>query len=129
MLPISSLSSSVHSLTPKFSWSISSSSSSTGSRVPLSFYHSPFYCLQFLSNLPQYSWLYLLSDYPNSFLAVNLPGNSSLLNVPSSCSCLTTSFISHRYSFSNSLITSFAFFCILPSFPSIGLRCKSFPAY
>ena len=51
-----------------------------------------------------------ISDYPNSFLVVNLSGNSSLLNISSSHSCLVTSSMSHRYSFSNSLIASFAFF-------------------
>ena len=70
----------------------------------------PFHCLQFLSSLPQYSWLYLLSDYLNSFLAVNFLGNSSFLNVSSLCSCLATSSISCWYSFSNSSIASFAFF-------------------
>ena len=70
----------------------------------------PFHHLQFLSSLLQYSWSYFLSDHPNSFLAINLPGNSSLLNIPFLCSCLATSSMSHRYSFSNSLIASFVFF-------------------
>ena len=68
----------------------------------------PFHLLQFLSNLAQYSLLYFLSDHPNNFLAINLPGNSPLLKVPSSLSCLLTSSISCWYSFSNSSTTSFA---------------------
>ena len=40
---------------------------------------------------------------------MNLPGNSSLLNVPSSCSCLVISSMSRQYSFLNSLIVSCAF--------------------
>ena len=109
MLPISSSSSSVHSLTPEFSWSISFSSSFTVSRALLPLCCPPFHHLQFLSNLPQYSWSYLLSDYPNIFLAVNLPGSSPLLNVSSLCSCLTMSSMSCRYSLSNSLIASLVF--------------------
>ena len=112
MLFISS--SSVYSLTPKFSSSVSSFSVIVS--IFLSPDHFPFHHLQFLSSLPQYSWSYLLSDHLNSFLAVNLPGNSPLLNVPSSCSCLATSSISHQYSFLNSLIASFVFSKF--SFPS-----------
>ena len=52
---------------------------------------------------------YLLSDYPNNFLAVNLPGNSSLLNVLSSLFCFLMFSISCQYFFSNSLTASFAF--------------------
>ena len=107
MLPISLSSSSIHSLTPEFSWLISSS---TVSRVFLPLCRLPFHHLQFLSNLLQYSWSYLLSDYPNSFLAVNLPSNSSLLNVPFLYSCLAISSMSRRYSLLNSSIASFAFF-------------------
>ena len=78
-----------------------------------------FYHLQFLSNLSQYSWLYCLSNHLNSFLVMNLPGNSPLLNVSSLCSYLTTSSISCWYSFLNSLIVSFAFFKFsLPSYVS-----------
>ena len=69
----------------------------------------PFHRLQFLSNLSQYSWLYRLSNHSYNIFAVNFPGNSSRWNVPSLHSCLATSSISHRYSFSNSLITSFVF--------------------
>ena len=47
--------------------------------------------------------------HPNNFLTINLSSNSPLLNVPSSCSCLQTSSMSHQYSFSNSSTTSFAF--------------------
>ena len=109
MLPISSLSSSVYSLSPEFSCLIFSFSLIV-SIIFLSLGYLPFHCLQFLSSLPQYSWLYLLSNYPNNFLAINLPGNSPLLYTPSSCSCLSMSSMSCQYSFSNSLITSFAFF-------------------
>ena len=108
MLPISSSSSSVHSLTPDFSPLISSSFLIVS--IFLSPDHFPFHCFQFLSNLPQYSWSYLLSDHPNSFLAINLPGNSPLLNISSLCSCLAISSMSCQYSFSNSSIASYAFF-------------------
>ena len=114
MLLILLSSSSVHSLTPDFSSSISSSFAIIS--IFLSPSHFSFHCLQFLFNLSQYSWLYLLSDHPNSFLAINLPGNSLLLNIPSLCSRLATSSRSHWYSFSNSLIASCAFFKF--SFPS-----------
>ena len=113
MLPISS-SSSVYSLTPNFSCSISFSSSII-SRVilffpgRLFFHWLPFHLLQFLSNLFQYSWSYFLFVHPNNFFAVNLPSNSPLLNVHSSLSCFLTSSISHLYSFSNSSIASLAF--------------------
>ena len=79
--------------------------------------HFPFHCLQFLSNLSQYSWSYLLSDYLNSFFAMNLSGNTSLLNIPFLHSCLAISSMSQRYSFLNSLITS----CVFSKF--------SFPSY
>jgi len=108
MLPILLLSSSVHSLTSEFSFLISSSFTIVS--IFLSPDHFPFHRLQFLSSLPQYSWSYLLSDNLNSFLAVNLPSNSPLLNVPFLCSYLATSSMSHQYSFSNSLIASFVFF-------------------
>ena len=109
MLPILSLSSSVHSLISNSFYLISSSSSQIISKVFLSLPYPPFHHLQFLSNLFQYSPSYLLSDHPNSFFAVNHPGSSSLLNVPSSLSCHLTSYISYWYSFSNSLTTSFVF--------------------
>ena len=109
MLPILS-SFSDHSLSPESSCLISSSSSLTISNLFLLSVLLPFHCLQFLSNLPQYSWSYLLSDHLNSFLAVNLPSNSPLLNVSFSHSCLTTSSLSHQYSLSNSSIASCAFF-------------------
>ena len=108
MLPISSLSSSVYSLTPKFSSSISFSSLMVFIVLFLLNF-SPFHHLQFLSSLPQYSWSYLLSDHLDSFLVVNLLGNSPLLNVPSSLSCLLMSSISHWYSFLNSSTASFVF--------------------
>ena len=101
--------SSVYSFTPKSSCSISSSSL-TVSNVLLLLTFLPFHCLQFLSNLPQYSWLYLLSNHPNHFLAINLPSNSPLLNTTSLCSYCTTSSIFCRYSLSNSSIASFGFF-------------------
>ena len=70
---------------------------------------SSFYLFQFLSNLVQYSLSYFLSDHLNNFLAINLPGNSPLLNVTSSLSYLLMFSISLLYSFSNSSITFFAF--------------------
>ena len=108
MLPISSSSSSVYSLTPELSFLTSSFSAIVS--IFLSLSHFSFHRLQFFSSLSQYSWLYLLSNHPNSFLAINLPGKSSLLNVLSSRSCLATSSMSHWYSFLNSLIAFFAFF-------------------
>ena len=109
MFSILSLSSSIYSFIPKFFCSISSSSSFIISIVlcPLSL--SPFHLLQFLSNLAQYSLSYLLSNHPNSFLAMNLSGNSSLWNVPSSFFCLLTSSMSLLYSLSYSSIASLAF--------------------
>ena len=107
-MPISS-SSSIYFLIPKSSCSIFSSSL-TVSKVLLSLTFLLFHCLQFLSNLPQYLWLYLLSDHPNNFLAINLPSNSSLLNTPFSRSCHVIFSISCRYSLLNSSIASFAFF-------------------
>ena len=116
MLPILSSSSFIHSCIPEFSSWISSFFGIVFI-VSLLLGLLPFHHLQFLSNLLQYSWLYLLSDYPNSFLAVNLPGNSPLLNIPSLCSCYATSSISLWYSFSNSSITSCVFFKFsLPSY-------------
>ena len=113
MLPISSSSSSVHSLISKFFCSISSSSSIISK---VCFLFPPFHLFQFHSNLPQYSLSYLLSNYPNNFFAVNLPSSSSLLNIPFSLSCLLISSISRWYSFSNSFTASFAFSKF--SFPS-----------
>ena len=109
IFPILLSSSSVHSLSPKFSCPISSSSSFIVSIVLCSLALAPFHCLQFLSNLAQYSLLYLLSDQPNSFLAVNFPGSSSFLNILSFLFCLLTSSISCQYSFLNSSTTSFVF--------------------
>ena len=107
MSPI--LSSSVYSFIPEFLCLISSSSSSIVFIVLCSLALSPFHLLQFLSNLAQYSLSYFLSDYPNNFLVVNLPGNSPLLNVSFSFFYLLISSMSLLYSFSNSSITSFAF--------------------
>ena len=104
MLPISSSSSFIYSQTPNFS-----SSSGIVFIVSLLAGLLPFHRLQFLSNLPQYSWSYRLSDHPYSIFAVNLPGSSPRLNVISSHSCRATSSMSCRYSFSNSSIASFAF--------------------
>ena len=106
-----SLSSSAYSLCPDPSCLFSSSSSLIVSIVLLSLTCPPFHLLQFLSNLAQYSSSYLLSVHPNNFFAVNLPGNSPLVNTPlfSPLSCLLISSISLWYSFSNSLTTSFAF--------------------
>ena len=116
MLPILS-SSSVHSFIPEFPCLISSSFLIVSSVVLLLpgwffFYWLPFHLFQFLSNLPQYSWSYFLSVYPNNFFAVNLPGNSSLLNISSSLSCFLMSSISHLYSFSNFSII----FLVFPKF-------------
>ena len=107
-MSILSSSSFVYSLTSDFSSPISSSFAIISIFLPPD--HFPFYYLQFLSNLFQYFWSYLLSNHPNSFLAINFPGNSSLLYVLSLHSCLVTSSISCRYSFLNSSIASFAFF-------------------
>ena len=104
MLSIFSSSSSVHFLTPD-----SSSSSLIISIVLLFLGRPPFYHLQFLSNLPQYSSLYFLSDHPNNFFTVNLPGNSPFSNISSSLSCWFTSSMSRQYSLSNSSIASFVF--------------------
>ena len=109
MFPISSLSSSVHALSPEPPCWLSSSSSFIVSMVLYPLILPPFHRLQFLSNLAQYSPLYLLSDYPNSFLAMNHSGNSPLLNIPSSFSCFLMSSISCQYSFSYSSIASLAF--------------------
>ena len=105
-----SLSSSVYSFIPEFPCSISSFFSFIVSIILCSLVLSPFHLLQFLSNLAQYSLSYLLSNHPNSFLAVNLPSNSLLQNVSFSFFYLLTSSISLLYSFSYSLTASFAFF-------------------
>ena len=109
MFSISSLSSSVHSLSSKFFYSISFFFSFIVFIVLYSLALSPFHCLQFLSNLVQYSLSYLLSDHPNNFLTINLPGNSPLLNVSSFLSCLWTFSMSCQYSFLNSSTASFVF--------------------
>ena len=109
MLPILSSSSSVHSRTPNFSSSTSSSSSGIVFIIPFLASFLPFYRLQFLSILPQYSRSYCLSDYLYNFFTMNLSGSSLHWNVPFSCSYHATSSISRQYSFSNSSITSFAF--------------------
>ena len=109
MLPISSLSSSTHSRISNFSSSVSSSSSGIVFIVLLLTGFLPFHRLQLFSNLPQYSWSYRLSDHLYNIFAMNFPGNFPRRNVPSSRSCLAISSISHRYSFLNSLIASFAF--------------------
>jgi len=106
MLSISSLSSSVYSLISGF-FCLISSSSLIVSKICLLL--PPFHCFQFCSNLPQYSSSYFLSDHPNNFFAVNLPGNSPLLNVSSSLSCQFTCSMSHWYSLSYSSIASLAF--------------------
>ena len=116
MFPISLLSFFVHSLSSKFSCLISSSFSFIVFIVLCPLALSSFHYLQFLSNLAQYSSSYLLFDQPNSFLAVNCPSSSPLLNVLSFLFCFLTSFISHWYSFSNSSTTFFAFSKF--SFPS-----------
>ena len=105
-MSISFLSSFVYSLIFKF-FCLASSFSSIVSKVHLLF--SSFHLFQFHSNLPQYSLSYLLSDHPNNFFAINLSGNSPLLNVPFSLSYFLISSISCQYSFSNSSIASFAF--------------------
>ena len=109
MLPISSLSSSVHFLIFNSFYSISSFSFQIISKVLFPLACSPFHHLQFLSNLPQYFLLYYLFDYPNNFFAINCPGSFPLLNVPSSLFCYLTSSISYQYSFSNSSTAPFAF--------------------
>ena len=102
-------SSSVHSLSPELSCSISSSSFFIVFIVLCPLICPPFYHFQFLSSLPQYSLSYCLSDYPNSFFAINCPSSSSLLNIPSSFSCCLISSMSHWYSFLYSLTASFVF--------------------
>ena len=104
-------SSSVHFLSPNSLCSISSSFSLIISMVHHHLLCLPFYHLQFLSSLLQYSLLYFLSIYPNSFLTINLPGNFPLANIPlfSSLSCLCISSISLLYSISNSSTISLAF--------------------
>ena len=106
---MSSSSSSVYSFIPEFPCLISFSSSFIVSIILCFLVLPPFHLLQFLSNLAQYSSSYLLSNHPNSFLAVNLPGNSPLRNVPSSFFYLLTSSMSLLCSFSYSLTASFAF--------------------
>ena len=109
MLPILSSSFSVHSRTPDFSSSVSFSS---GIVFIISLLTGllPFHCLQFLSNLSQYFWLYCLFDHPYNIFTVNFPDNSPHLNVIFLRSCYATSSMSCRYSFSNSSIAFFAFF-------------------
>ena len=109
-MPILSSSSSVYSLTPRFSSLISFSFIIVS--IFLSLDCLSFHYLQFLSNLFQYSWLYYLSNHLNNFLAMNLPGNSPLLNVPFLCFYFVTSFMSQRYFFLNSLIA----FCVFSKF-------------
>ena len=109
MFSILLLSSSVHSLSPKFSCSISSFSSFIVFIVFCLFALFSFHHLEFLSNLAQYSLPYLLSDQPNNFLAVNHSGSSPLLNILSFFFCLLMSSISYQYSFLNSSTASFAF--------------------
>ena len=109
MFSILSLSSSVHFLSPKFSYSISSFFSFIVFIVFCPFALPSFHHLQFLSNLVQYSLSYLLCDQPNSFLAVNHSSSSPLLNILSFFFCLLMSSISHQYSFLNSSTAYFAF--------------------
>ena len=109
MLPILSSSSLVHFQIPDFFCSISSFSFQIISKVFLSLVYLSFYCLQFLSNLPQYFSSYCLSNHPNSFFTINCPSSSFLLNVLSFLSCCFISSISCWYFFSNSLTTPFVF--------------------
>ena len=90
-------------------WPISSFSFLIVSIVLCPLISPSFQHLQFLSNLAQYSLLYLLFVYPYNFLTINLPGNSSLLNVSFSLFCLLISVISLLYFFSNSSTVFFAF--------------------
>ena len=109
MFSISSSSSFVYFLSSKSSCPISFFFSFIFSIVlcPLAF--SSFYYFQFLSNLAQYSLLYLLSNQPNSFFAVNCSSSSLLLNISSFLFCLLTFFISCQYFFFNSSTASFVF--------------------
>ena len=109
MFSISSSFSSAHFFISKFSCSVSSSSFFIISIVLHPLTLPPFYLLQFLSNLIQYSLSYFLSDHSNNFLTVNLPSSSLLLKISSSLSCLLISSMSLLYSFSNSSIAFFAF--------------------
>ena len=106
MFPISLSFSFVYSLSLEFSFSLFSFIVSI---VLCSFAFLPFHYLQFLFNLAQYSLSYLLSDQPNSFLAINYPGSSSLLNILSFLFYFLTSSIFCQYSFSNSSTAFFAF--------------------
>ena len=124
MFSISLSSSSVYFFIPEFPCLISSSSSLIVSIVLRSLFLPPFH-LQFLSNLAQYSLLYLLSIYPNNFFAVNFPGNSPLQKVPSSFSCLLMSSMSLLYSLSYSSIASLAFFRFPSPFQVSVVRTSS----
>ena len=99
----------VHSLSSGFFCLISSFSSFIVSIVLCSLALPSFHHLQFLSNLVQYSSSYLLSDQPNSFLAINHSSSSSLLNVLFFFSCFLIFSISYWYSFLNSSTAFFAF--------------------
>ena len=100
----------VHSLSSEFSCPIFSFFFFIIFIVFCSFILFSFYYLQFLSNLVQYFSSYLLSNQPNSFLAINYSNSSSFLNVLFFFSCLLMSFISLWYFFSNSSTASFVFF-------------------
>jgi len=77
----------VYSLSPEFSYSISSFSSFIIFIVlhPLTLFS--FRHLQFFFSLFQYSSLYCLSDYLNNFFAINHPSSSFFLNISSFLSC------------------------------------------
>ena len=128
MFPILSLSFFVHSLSLEFSSSISSFFSFIVSIILCSFALLSFHHLQFLSNLVQYSSLYLLSDQPNSFLAINYPGSSS-----PKCSLFSFLFPNIFHILSIFFLKFFdCFFCILQiflPFPSIGFSYKPFLSY
>ena len=109
MFPNLSSSSSVHSFIPKFPCLVSSSSSFIVSIILHSLFLPPFHLLQFLSNLPQYSLSYLLSNHPNNLFTINCPSSSLLLNISFSLSCCFISSMSCWYSFSYSSTASFVF--------------------
>ena len=98
-----------YSLSPDSSWLISFSSFLIVSIILYSLIGPPFQHLQFLSNLVQYSSLYLLSVHLYNFFAVNFSSKSSLLNIPFSLFCFQIFSMSCWYSLPNSSTTSFVF--------------------
>ena len=125
MLPISS--SSVYFLIPDSSCLFSSSSFLIVSIIPWPLACPPLQHPHFLSKLAQYSLSYFIPDYPTSFLAMNLPSNSSLVNIPLFYFlfflCISSIFLFKFF---------YCFFCIFQifhSFPYIQFCYISFLLY